>query len=239
MENPEQHSGTTTLAGPPVLNSTEVPAVASTQAGAPQAIDGTQRGNGWTAVSDADYDVIRRRRPDCAGSVFSAWYVLVREARFRRALSFFLADSILADRTSVSRNTAIKCRRILAELKLLRFRQKRRDAVGNEATEYLLTPSVSPVRTSAAPCSTDEHPLVQCTRSSEMSSLLQCSPGIPGRTHDKRNDRTGRLFRVSAREAGGPPPTRKAECGERQPRTAGERMPTEDKSTPAFMGDEQ
>lgn len=113
---------------------------------------------GWTAVGDADYDLIRRRRPDCAATVFAVWYVLAREARARRSLKFSLADAIVADRACCARRTAIKARLALAELRLLRFRQKRSPRLGNEPTEYELCPSVLPVRGGRPPCATVAQP---------------------------------------------------------------------------------
>ncbi len=114
-----------------------------------------QAEGGWTAVGDADYDVIRKKRPDCAPTLFAVWYVLIREARFRRKLNFSLSDAIVADRACCVRRTAIKARRTLTELGLLRCWQKRSHELGNEPTEYSLKPSVSSVRGGKNQCETD------------------------------------------------------------------------------------
>lgn len=146
--------------------STGLPDVGGTQGSGQPASGGTaaspvapeRAGGGWTAVGDADYDVIRKKRPDCAPTVFAVWYVLIREARFRRSARFSLSDAIVADRACCARRTAIKARRTLVELGLLRCWQKRSQQLGNEPTEYELCPSILPVRGGRSPCATVAQP---------------------------------------------------------------------------------
>jgi hypothetical protein len=73
------------------------------------------------------------------------WCVLIREARYKRTLDFYLVDFVLADRAKIARKTAIKARRILAEIGLLTVRQQKTSPTGNAPTHYTLTPTVSPL----------------------------------------------------------------------------------------------
>jgi hypothetical protein len=119
----------------------------------------TAGARGWTAVCDADYDRITRARPESdrkkkvsEPTLVVVWYVLLREARYKRSLDFSLGDFVLADRANIVRSTATKARRILAELGLLSFNQKRTSATGNAPTHYTLTPTVSPLFGQPKPC---------------------------------------------------------------------------------------
>jgi hypothetical protein len=119
----------------------------------------TDGARGWTAVSDADFDRITRARPESERkntvsepTVLTVWYVLLREARYKRSLDFNLGDFVLGDRARVSRRTAFCARQRLAELGLLTVRQQKTSATGNAPTHYTLTPTVSPLFGQHTPC---------------------------------------------------------------------------------------
>ena len=105
------------------------------------------RGSGWTAVGDSDFDRIRHLYPgEMTGTTLAVYYVLLREARYKRSLRFKLSEAIAADRAGIARNTLRAARARLAKAGLLRCTQRRLADGNNDLTEYRLTPAVSPVR---------------------------------------------------------------------------------------------
>lgn len=133
-------------AGAQVVTATasESASPASHASPASMAASTTDGARGWTAICDADLDRICNSYPENSGALFAVWYVLLRDARDKRSLEIQLSDAILADRVKVSRRTVIKMRKLLAEAGLLTCHQKKSAATGNEATTYVLTPTVSP-----------------------------------------------------------------------------------------------
>lgn len=140
---------------------------------------------GWTAIGDADHDRIRREYPgEEAATTFAAWYVLCREARYRRSLSFKIGDRIVADRAGIARNTLRAARSRLAKAGLLRFAQRRLADGNNDATEYQLRPSVSPIRNTG---STTEQPTGSLNHPPSIAHSLTRPSPIKGHWHSKRN----------------------------------------------------
>lgn len=102
-----------------------------------------ERREAWYPVSVADDDLIARRFPESAASLFRIWAVLVREAGFRRSPTFTLADSIIADRAKLSRRRVCYAKAQLRELGLATSESKRgkRDR-RNPPTRWAIKPTV-------------------------------------------------------------------------------------------------
>jgi hypothetical protein len=132
---------------------------AATDEEAPQA-SRKPRAMKWTAVADADADLIARsQRPETYALCLAVWHTLVRESSYRRSRTVTLSDSVLADRCHVSRNTVRKATRMLHALGLLKSASGY--VPGSKSREPLtreLHPAVSPYGKAAAPCADNEQP---------------------------------------------------------------------------------
>ena len=114
----------------------------------------------WTAVADADADLIARsQRPETYALCLAVWHTLVRESSYRRSRTVTLSDSVLASRCHISRNTVRKATRMLHALGLLKSASGY--VPGSKSREPLtreLRPAVSPYGKAAAPCAENEQP---------------------------------------------------------------------------------
>jgi hypothetical protein len=108
---------------------------------------GTGKGKGWTALADADTDILRNQFPADFASVLTLWIILVREARFKKSLSFAMKNEILADRAKMGIRTVKRKKKLLMETGLASCASAFVPAAGTkEATIWTLSPSVSPIR---------------------------------------------------------------------------------------------
>ena len=233
MNGPEKEAARATDPGQTTQTPEKIPPIVPDgKATDPPEPDQGDRG-GWTAIGDADADIIRRAHPENSPTILAAWYWLAREARYRRSLTFRLADSILADRCGVHRHTAVMARKALSACNLLGF-QAGHDAGTRlrTAVVYTLTPHVSPVR-----CPTTGQPLANGS-----TSLANDDPPMVGQTlrvhrgeytpdaHSKReNDRQKR------RAAAAKPPPTAAGIPSTEKRNAEQGTGPVDKSVPDFM----
>ncbi len=94
----------------------------------------------------ADYDVDRISNCQTCGDYaicLCVWYTLVREASYKRSLTFLMSDDILAKRTCMNKKTADKAAKILESLGLLKSRKRSAGGVYVAAWRTIF-PSVSP-----------------------------------------------------------------------------------------------
>lgn len=118
------------------------PAAADTNDGA------ALRGGHWTPVADADADLIANSQtPQDFTLALGCWYVLLREASYRRALTFVLGNGLLAKRIGASIKTTVKACRILSALGLLKSTAHRFPGSKlNYPCERTIYPAVMPWR---------------------------------------------------------------------------------------------
>lgn len=114
----------------------------------------------WTPGADLDADLISNSQTCRDFSIaWAAWYVLTREASYRRSLVFILTADLLAKRMVTSPTTALKACRVLEGLGLLTSNTHR--IAGTKfktACERTIHPAVLPWKEARSPETNDRSP---------------------------------------------------------------------------------